>query len=174
MNERLVKLEQHLKGTIEIKQENSNSKSKFVIRPLEKSDFEKGFPFVLSGLTEVGNVTREQFEERFISMEKCKDTYFVQVIEEIERKKIVGSATLMIEQKFIRNCGLCGHIEDVVIDSEQRGHNLGKLLIESLKQLAIQKKCYKIILDCSEKNVPFYEKCGFTNTEIMMRYPPKK
>jgi glucosamine-phosphate N-acetyltransferase len=28
--------------------------------------------------------------------------------------------------------------------------------------------CYKVILDCSEKNVPFYEKCGFTVKEKQM------
>lgn len=107
-------------------------------------------------------------------MKQCKDTYFVKVIEDTDKNVIVGSATLLIEQKFIRSCGLCGHIEDVVVDSQQRGNNLGKLLIDALKELAIQKKCYKIILDCNEQNVPFYEKCGFTKTEFMMRYPPKK
>lgn len=28
--------------------------------------------------------------------------------------------------------------------------------------------CYKIILDCSVKNVPFYQKCGFTEKEREM------
>ena len=28
--------------------------------------------------------------------------------------------------------------------------------------------CYKVILDCSEENVPFYEKCGLTKKEVQM------
>lgn len=28
--------------------------------------------------------------------------------------------------------------------------------------------CYKIILDCSQKNIPFYEKCGFSHKEYEM------
>lgn len=28
--------------------------------------------------------------------------------------------------------------------------------------------CYKVILDCSEDNVPFYEKCGLTRKEVQM------
>ena len=28
--------------------------------------------------------------------------------------------------------------------------------------------CYKLILDCSESNVKFYEKCGFKRKEIQM------
>jgi glucosamine-phosphate N-acetyltransferase len=43
----------------------------------------------------------------------------------------------------------------------------------ALKELAVEKGCYKVILDCSDSNVSFYEKCGFSKTEIMMRYPPK-
>ena len=28
--------------------------------------------------------------------------------------------------------------------------------------------CYKVILDCSEENVPFYAKCGLTKKEVQM------
>ena len=31
--------------------------------------------------------------------------------------------------------------------------------------------CYKVILDCSEENVPFYEKCGLIKKEVQcVRY----
>jgi hypothetical protein len=40
--------------------------------------------------------------------------------------------------------------------------NLGKLIIEALTFIGKRTGCYKIILDCSDKNVPFYQKCGFT------------
>ena len=28
--------------------------------------------------------------------------------------------------------------------------------------------CYKVILDCSDSNVKFYEKCGFQKKEVQM------
>lgn len=41
-------------------------------------------------------------------------------------------------------------------------------IIEQLKYIGLKKDCYKIILDCSQKNVPFYEKCGFAVKELQM------
>jgi len=61
-----------------------------------------------------------------------------------------------------------GHIEDVVVDAAARGQNLGKRLIEALVAVCRDKGCYKVILDCAEKNVAFYEKCGLTRKEVQM------
>lgn len=63
-----------------------------------------------------------------------------------------------------------GHIEDVVVDEKYRGKHLGKRIIEELKKIATEHGCYKTILDCAEKNVKFYEKCGFIKKETQMRY----
>ena len=45
---------------------------------------------------------------------------------------------------------------------------MGSRLIEVLKALAVVNKCYKVILDCSEVNMRFYEKCGFAKKENQM------
>jgi glucosamine-phosphate N-acetyltransferase len=90
------------------------------------------------------------------------------VIEDTAKKTIIGTATLLVELKFIRGCNSCGHIEDVVVDSSYRGKQLGKRLIDRLREDAIHLKCYKIILDCSESNQAFYEKCGLQRKEIQM------
>jgi len=37
-----------------------------------------------------------------------------------------------------------------------------------LTDTAKEAGCYKIILDCSEDNAPFYEKCGLSRKEIQM------
>lgn len=63
--ERLYILEQQLKVSNEIKSEKTSNKSKFIIRDLELTDYKKGFPSILSGLTEVGNVTFEEFKGIF-------------------------------------------------------------------------------------------------------------
>ena len=40
--------------------------------------------------------------------------------------------------------------------------------MEQLKHLAFSRGCYKVILDCTEQNVPFYLSCGFTRKEVQM------
>ena len=42
-----------------------------------------------------------------------------------------------------------------------RGYGLGKKMIELLSLYAKEQGCYKCILDCSDDNVGFYEKCDY-------------
>ncbi len=70
-------------------------------------------------------------------MQKHAEMYFVCVIEEEATRRIVASGTLVVEQKFIRQCGKVqplfdclrkvGHIEDIVVHDSQRGKNFGRL-----------------------------------------------
>ncbi len=140
----------------------------FSVRLLAASDYSKGFLQLLSQLTEVGEISPESFAERFEFVSKLNSSYFVLVIEDLSTSKIIGSATLLVEHKFIHSCGKVGHIEDVVVDSTYRGRNLGLKLIESLVQIARKQKCYKVLLDCDVKNIPFYEKIGFSEKERHM------
>jgi hypothetical protein len=41
-------------------------------------------------------------------------------------------------------------------------------VIEALMEAAKDMGCYKVILDCSNDNVPFYSKCGLEKKEIQM------
>ena len=53
-----------------------------------------------------------------------------------------------------------GHVEDIVVHKDYRKLQFGRFIIEQLKHIGRETGCYKVILDCSEKNVPFYQKCG--------------
>ena len=99
-------------------------------------------------------------------MQQRSDTYMPIVI--LHGERVVACGTLVVEQKFIHNCGALGHIEDIVVASEQRGTGLGKLLIEQLKMLAFRHGCYKITLDCDAKNEVFYAKSGFETKGLQM------
>jgi len=81
---------------------------------------------------------------------------------------IIGSITILIETKIIHNFGKVAHIEDVIVDKYHRGNGLGKMLIHKCIHYAKSHNCYKIILNCNDKNIPFYEKCGFTKKENEM------
>ena len=83
---------------------------------------------------------------------------------------IVGSTTLLIEQKFIHKGGLVGHIEDVVVKKEFEGQGIGMRLVKSLLDVAKQKKCYKTILNCKDDLRPFYTKMGFNQATNEMRF----
>ncbi len=62
---------------------------------------------VLSQLTVVGDVSKSDFEARYDWMfPKHADTYFIAVIVDKKLDTVIGSATLMLERKFVRNTGL--------------------------------------------------------------------
>lgn len=56
---------------------------------------------------------------------KNESSYQIFVVEETNEKKIIATATLLLERKFIRGCGVAGHVEDVVVDESVRGQKLG-------------------------------------------------
>ena len=134
--------------------------SDFVIKYLEKKDFDVNYFHLLGQLTTIDphKITEEDFN-KFI--DKLNENHFIKVIKTTSTNKIIGSITILKEEKIIHNFGKVGHIEDVVVDSSFRGFGLGKKLIDiALEEM---NDCYKVILDCSAHNVAFYEKCGFEN-----------
>ncbi|OZJ06968.1 hypothetical protein BZG36_00242 [Bifiguratus adelaidae] len=139
----------------------------YILRPLSAEDYHKGFLNILAQLSVVGNVPESSFLERYQHM-KSQKSYFVNVIEEISTGKVVASATLIAEYKFLHECGKIGHIEDVVVSDTQRGKRFGIRLVEQLKWLAQAIGCYKVILNCNTHNVPFYSKCGLKEKDVQM------
>ena len=88
-------------------------------------------------MTRVGEISKVQFEKRYDELfPSLKETYKMVVIEDVQQGKIIGAGSLIIERKFILDLGICGHIEDVVVESPYRGRNLGRRLIELLKAMA--------------------------------------
>jgi len=82
---------------------------------------------------------------------------------------------LIVEKKFIRNLGQVGHIEDIAVLENQQGKRLGLKMIHALDHISEKVGCYKSILDCSEKNQGFYEKCGYKLAGVQMaNYYTKK
>lgn len=128
-----------------------------------------GYLDCLAQLTVVGEISQDDFTKRFQYFKDRSDSYHPYVITD-ESDKIVAAGTLIIEKKFIRSLGTCGHIEDIVVDCQQRGKNLGKVLLQALKELALELGCYKVILDCEEAKVQFYEKCGFKEKGRQMTF----
>ena len=84
--------------------------------------------------------------------------------------RVIGAASLITINKINRSGNRVALIEDVAVDNSSIGMGVGRLLISYLQDLAVEKNCYKTILNCSKKNVKFYEKLGFYKKEIQMRW----
>ncbi len=83
--------------------------------------------------------------------------------------KIVGTITLVVEQKFLRDGALAGHLEDVAVREGYEWQGIGGWLVAHAVSQAKQLWCYKVILDCNEKLLGFYAKYGFQAKEICMK-----
>lgn len=146
---------------IEVKLSNRG----LIARPLQLDDYENGYLELLRGLTEVGNVTKSEYEQRFTLMKQFNqvgDHYVIVVIEDIETKKVVGASTLRLELKFIHQCATKGMLEDVAVLNSYRGKQIGEIVVKIIVELAHESyKCYKLSLDCKDELIKFYKKNGF-------------
>ncbi|KAL0225478.1 hypothetical protein RCL1_003390 [Eukaryota sp. TZLM3-RCL] len=134
------------------------------IRRLQQSDFQLGFLELLATLTEVGEVSETKYNNVLTNL---PSNIHIFVIQDTEKNKIIGTATLFIETKFVY-AGKVGHIEDVVVSPDYRGKNLGKTLTQHLLRVAESLGCTKTTLDCSKHNVGFYERCGLSRNGVQM------
>ena len=138
-----------------------------IIREIEEDDLEKGFLETLDFLRNASNLDKNKANE-ILKKIKQNPNHIIYVA--INNKKIVGSTTLLIEQKFIHDGGLVGHIEDVVVRKDCEGKGIGIKLVTSLLERAKEKNCYKTILDCKDDVKQFYERIGFKRESNGMRY----
>lgn len=143
----------------------------YSVRRVEKQDCD-GVLQTLSALTTVGSVSKKQFEETVDYWQDLKVSpdllqYHPYVIVHGEGE-IAATGTLFIERKLVHGCGLVGHIEDIAVSPSHQGKQLGRALIDHLTKLGLE-HCYKVILDCSESNVKFYEKCGYSIAGVEMQ-----
>jgi len=137
------------------------------IREIEEGDIEKEFLDTLDFLRKASDYEKNNPYE-ILKKIKQNPNHIIHVA--VDDNKIIGSTTLFIEQKFIHDGGLVGHIEDVVVRKSYEGQGIGMKLVISLLDVAKQRKCYKTILNCEDSLKPFYEKIGFKKATNEMRY----
>ena len=141
--------------------------SETIIREIEENDLEKGFLESLDFLRKASDIDKNKAKE-ILKKIKQNPNHIIHVA--IDNKKIVGSTTLFIEQKFIHDGGLVGHIEDVVVRKDYEGKGIGIKLIMSMLERAKEKNCYKTILECKDDVNQFYERIGVKHESHGRRY----
>ena len=96
------------------------------LRSLENRDFSNYFLQLLGELTTVGELPRSWCEAR-LGMFDRDELHELVVLEDLGNAQMCGAATLVVESKFIHECGMVGHLEDVVVHAGLRGKGLGKV-----------------------------------------------
>jgi len=134
------------------------------IRLMDATDLDRGFLQALNALKAV-ELTEQQAVDVYRHRLKSRIRTYVAEID----GKIAGTASVFIEPKFIHAGGVVGHIEDVAVNPEFQKHGIGRALVEFILDECRQLNCYKVILDCAEGVIPFYEKLGFHKWERAMR-----
>lgn len=69
---------------------------------------------MLGQLTHVGEISREDFNA-LVQEISANPLHHIVIFESVESEKVVAAGTLLLEKKFIHECAIYGHIEDIVV-----------------------------------------------------------
>ncbi len=138
--------------------------SNIFLRELTFSDYEEYLKLMLEFTNYSYDITKEQFK---LTLDKMNINNKIIVL--VNNNNIIGAGTIFRIEKLHNNP--IGQIEDVIISEKYRGKGYGNMIINKLVDIGLNNmKCYKIILNCLEHNIIFYEKCGFQKVGVEMKY----
>ncbi|MFZ0553882.1 MAG: GNAT family N-acetyltransferase [Nitrososphaeraceae archaeon] len=144
---------------------------KFEIREIALGDLKNGYFPTIKNLSELGSIEGNiEKAEQVLDIISSNPLHKIFVAIDKQTSEVIGATTLLVEQKFIHSGGKAGHIEDVVTRKGFEGLGIGSALINNALNFAKAVGCYKVVLDCSDTNINFYQKTGFRVHETSMRY----
>lgn len=138
----------------------------FIFTELSNDDYYNGY---LDIMYEFSNYKKNV---SYVDFQNYIDNEYVKILviyDNKNNKRIIGAGTIFKLDKLHNKP--VAQIEDVVITEEYRKYGLGKRLVEKLVEIGLENfKCYKVILNCLDKNIGFYEKCDFFIAGQQMRH----
>jgi glucosamine-phosphate N-acetyltransferase len=143
----------------------SNSSINYAIREIEENDIESGGLLeVLENLAPVGGLSKPAAKAilREIKSNPLHRIFVAVVQDGRNQGLIIGTTTLLVEPKFIFSGGRVAHIEDVAVRVEYQRKGIGFKLVNYATEQAAIMRCVRTVLDCSDENIPFYEKIGYS------------
>lgn len=138
-------------------------KNKLIIRDFGLEDMES----VVTLLQSVSIYNPDPSRIKNIANEFLKNTSCYACVVELDGL-IVGIGSIFILVR-IRG-GSAAVIEDVAVHEDLRNKGVGKLIVEKLLNYAQSRKCFKVTLVTSDKNITFYEKIGFKEDFRSMKF----
>ena len=142
-----------------------------IIRPIQTEDVDKGFLQALENLLPAD--IHKEHANQILQNIKSNPLHKIFVAHDDMNDKIAGTTTLLIEPKFINKGMRVGYIEDVSVRKGYEGLGIGSKLVTHATDYAISiEGCKRVLLYCSEKTRPFYEKLGYksVNDVSVMRF----
>jgi GNAT superfamily N-acetyltransferase len=131
------------------------------IHEIKYEDIDKGFLAVLENLVPP-DIDNNEYAKNILQKIKMNSLHKIFVAEDDSNGNVVGTITLLIEPKFINKGMQVGYIEDVSVRKGYEGLGIGSKLVTYVTTYAISiEGCRKVLLYCSEKTKPFYEKLGY-------------
>ena len=144
----------------------------YSIQKLQKKHFEKkGFFETLQALSHAPILDKDTCEQLLQSITQQWTSIFVAI--DTQTEDVIGTISVMLEQKFLRQGAIAAHIEDVSVHPNYQKQWIWSLLLEYARTFALQNKAYKIILDCDTKLVWRYAKNWFAEVGVCMRFSPQ-
>jgi len=134
-----------------------------VFREITIDDYYAGYMNLLFEFSKVEkNISIDEFSAY---IKQCSN---VRIFVAHDSTRIIGAGTIFKIDKLHNQP--VGQIEDVIITESYRGMGVGKRIIYELVDVGLNEmKCYKVVLNCLDKNIGFYEKCGFQYVGVQMR-----
>ncbi|MBX7105326.1 MAG: GNAT family N-acetyltransferase [Gemmataceae bacterium] len=142
---------------------HSETMAGIAFRELRREDIENGFLEALAALTTVELDARTATD----LFDRTPSNQLTFVAHKGDR--IVGTTSLLIDQKYIHSGGRVGHIEDVAVVPDFQRRGIGTALVKHAVEIARARGCYKVILHCFSELSPFYQQLGFRDFNIGMR-----
>lgn len=125
-------------------------------------------------LIETDFLLYKEFIQSEIDMEYFK--YFIDnilnknhkiIIMEVNNN-IIGTGTILIEEKLTYGGSKLGHIENILINKDYRGKGYGEILVKELLKICKKEMCYRVDLNCVKELEEFYNKNNFNKNCISM------
>jgi glucosamine-phosphate N-acetyltransferase len=162
-------------------QEKKKKKYSFLLSELKHEDLDRGFLETLDSLIPgTSQLDRSKACDivKEIESNPLHRIFVVYAVGEANKahsditdgkKVIVGTTTLLVEPKFIFGGGRVAHIEDVCVRKDFQGMGIGRSLVNHATTVAESVMgCVKIVLDCSDETMPFYESLGYSYQDNCM------
>jgi glucosamine-phosphate N-acetyltransferase len=136
------------------------------LRPIELGDVFNGYLEVLDEFSGCPNLLRNPGE----ALDILQETPYNQAIIVAEvNGKVVGTASMVIFKKVCLDGKSMARIFDVAVLSQYRSFGIGSAMINYLEEIAKKNNVIKLTLECSDKNISYYERFGFEHVSNHMR-----